>query len=43
MEHLTDIEIAQYNKLKNIKKIAKKLEIKENNIEIFGKNKAKNT
>jgi formate--tetrahydrofolate ligase len=41
MEHLSDIEIAQSKKLKNIKKIARKLGIPEDDLEQFGKYKAK--
>lgn len=41
MKHLSDIEIAQSKKLKNIKKIAKKLNIPEDDLEQFGKYKAK--
>jgi formate--tetrahydrofolate ligase len=38
---LTDIEIAQKAKIKNIKEIAKKLNIKENDLELYGNYKAK--
>jgi len=38
---LTDVEINKQAKLLNIKEIAKKLDIDENNIEMYGKNKAK--
>ncbi len=41
MEHLTDIEIAQSKELKHIKEIAAKLKIKEDDLEMFGKYKAK--
>ncbi|MEX1381837.1 formate--tetrahydrofolate ligase [Lutibacter sp.] len=41
MKHLTDIEIAQKNKIKHIKEIAAKLGIEEDDIEMFGKYKAK--
>ena len=41
MKHLSDIEIAQSKKLKNIKKIARKLAISEDDLEQFGKYKAK--
>ena len=41
MKHLTDIEIAQNNKIKHIKEIAAKLGIEEDDIEMFGKYKAK--
>lgn len=41
MKHLTDIEIAQQNKIKHIKEIATKLGIEEDGIEMFGKYKAK--
>lgn len=41
MEFLTDIEIAQNKKLLHIKKIAKKLNIDEDDLERFGKYKAK--
>ena len=38
---MTDIEIARKTKLENIDKIAKKLGIDEENLEIYGKYKAK--
>ena len=38
---MTDIEIAKQVKLKNIKEIAKKIDIKEDEIECYGKYKAK--
>ena len=38
---LTDIEIAQNAKIKNINEIAKDLEIDEDEIELYGKYKAK--
>jgi len=41
MEHLTDIEIAQSKELVHIKEIAKKLKIDEDDLEMFGKYKAK--
>jgi formate--tetrahydrofolate ligase len=41
MNHLTDIEIAQQKKLIHIKKIAAKLGIDEDDLEMFGKYKAK--
>ncbi|MCK5638540.1 MAG: formate--tetrahydrofolate ligase, partial [Flavobacteriaceae bacterium] len=41
MKYLTDIEIAQNTKLKHIKKIANKLNIDEDDLELFGKYKAK--
>ncbi len=41
MKHLTDIEIAQNNKIRHIKEIAAKLGIEEDEIEMFGKYKAK--
>jgi len=41
MKHLADIEIAQKNKIKHIKEIAAKLGIEEDDIEMFGKYKAK--
>ena len=41
MEYLTDIEIAQSKELKHIKVIAEKLKIKEDDLEMFGKYKAK--
>ena len=41
MKHLTDIEIAQSKKLVNIKKIARKLNIDEDDLELYGKYKAK--
>ncbi|WP_440882161.1 formate--tetrahydrofolate ligase [Tenacibaculum sp. C7A-26P2] len=39
--HLSDIEIAQLKKLKHIKHIAKKLNIDEDDLEMYGKYKAK--
>lgn len=41
MNHLSDIEIAQAKKLDHIKKIAEKLNVKEVDIEMYGKYKAK--
>ncbi|TYQ00487.1 formate-tetrahydrofolate ligase [Tenacibaculum adriaticum] len=41
MSHKSDIEIAQAKQLKHIKKIAKKLEVDEDDIEMYGKYKAK--
>ncbi|WP_196885266.1 formate--tetrahydrofolate ligase [Aureivirga sp. CE67] len=41
MEFLTDIEIAQQTELTHIKNIAEKLNIEEDNIEMYGKYKAK--
>ena len=41
MAFLTDIEIAQQTKLKHIKEIAKTAGIEEDNLEYYGKNKAK--
>ena len=41
MTHLTDIEIAQAKKLNHIKNIAKKLEVDEDSLEMYGKYKAK--
>ncbi|SNR82555.1 formate--tetrahydrofolate ligase [Lutibacter flavus] len=41
MKHLTDIEIAQNKKLVHINKIAAKLGIDEDDLELFGKYKAK--
>jgi len=41
MKHLTDIEIAQSTKLDHIKDIAKKISIDEDDIEMYGKYKAK--
>lgn len=38
---LTDIEIAESCKLHDIRKIAKKLKLKEENLELYGKYKAK--
>ena len=38
---MTDIEIARNTKLENIKEIAKKLDIDEENLEQYGKYKAK--
>ena len=41
MSHLSDIEIAQAKKLAHITKIAKKIGVKEDAIEMYGKYKAK--
>ena len=41
MKYLTDIEIAQQKKLKHIKKIARKINIDEDDLEMYGKYKAK--
>ena len=41
MKHLSDIEIAQHKELKHIKIIAEKLGVKEDDLEMFGKFKAK--
>ena len=41
MEHLTDIAIAQQSTLIHIKEIASKLKIKEDDMELYGKFKAK--
>lgn len=41
MAHLSDIEIAQAKKLQHITKIAKKLGVHEDDIEMYGKYKAK--
>ena len=41
MAHLTDIEIAQAKKIKHIKNIASKLKINEDDLEMYGKYKAK--
>ena len=41
MTHLSDIEIAQANDIAHIKTIAKKLNIDEDNLEMYGKYKAK--
>ncbi|WP_428741219.1 formate--tetrahydrofolate ligase [Tenacibaculum sp.] len=41
MAHLTDIEIAQAKELQHIKHIADKLHIKEDDLEMYGKYKAK--
>ena len=38
---LTDLEIAQNAKMKNITEIAKALDINEDNLECYGKYKAK--
>ncbi len=38
---MTDVEIARNTKLEKIEKIAKKLDIDEENIECYGKYKAK--
>jgi len=41
MAHLSDIEIAQANNINHIKNIAKKLNIEEDQLEMYGKYKAK--
>ncbi|WP_440122533.1 formate--tetrahydrofolate ligase [Tenacibaculum sp. Ill] len=41
MAHLTDIEIAQAKELQHIKHIASKLQVKEDDLEMYGKYKAK--
>jgi len=41
MSHLTDIEIAQANNITHIKNIAEKLNISEDDLELYGKYKAK--
>lgn len=41
MAHLSDIEIAQAKELQHITKIAKKLSIQEDDLELYGKYKAK--
>ncbi|NVJ89265.1 MAG: formate--tetrahydrofolate ligase [Flavobacteriaceae bacterium] len=41
MAHLSDIEIAQSKELKHIKEIAAKLSVKEDDLEMYGKYKAK--
>ena len=41
MAHLTDIEIAQAKNIKHIKNIASKLKINEDDLEMYGKYKAK--
>ena len=41
MTHLSDIKIAQAKELKHIKSIAKKLQVVEDDIEMYGKYKAK--
>ena len=41
MKHLSDIEIAQNKKLLHIKEIAAKLDIEEDDLEMYGKYKAK--
>jgi len=41
MAHLSDIEIAQAKKLEHIIQIAKKIGIKEDDLEMYGKYKAK--
>ena len=41
MAHLSDIEIAQANNITHIKNIAKKLHISEDDLELYGKYKAK--
>ncbi|MGB1042310.1 MAG: formate--tetrahydrofolate ligase [Tenacibaculum sp.] len=41
MAHLTDIEIAQEKELKHIKHIADKLKVQEDDLEMYGKYKAK--
>ena len=41
MQMKTDVEIAQEAKIEPIKKIAEKLQIDEDNLELYGKYKAK--
>ena len=41
MKFLSDIEIAQSKKLKHIREIAKKINIEEDDLELYGKFKAK--
>jgi formate--tetrahydrofolate ligase len=41
MEHLSDIAIAQAKKIRHIKEIAAKLKVKEDDLEMYGKYKAK--
>ncbi len=41
MKHLSDIEIAQHKKLIHIREIAAKLGIEEDDLEMYGKYKAK--
>ncbi|AZJ35002.1 formate--tetrahydrofolate ligase [Tenacibaculum singaporense] len=41
MAHLTDIEIAQAKELQHIKHIANKLQVREDDLEMYGKYKAK--
>ncbi len=41
MSHLSDIQIAQAKQLKHIKEIAKKLNVEEDDLEMYGKYKAK--
>ncbi len=41
MTHLSDIEIAQANDINHVKNIAKKINIKEDDLEMYGKYKAK--
>lgn len=41
MAHLTDIEIAQAKELQHIKHIASKLKVSEDDLEMYGKYKAK--
>jgi formate--tetrahydrofolate ligase len=41
MSHLTDIDIAQSSTLRHIREIAEKLNIKEDDLEMYGKYKAK--
>ena len=41
MKHLSDIEIAQVTTLQHIKQIAKKLKVDEDDLEMYGKYKAK--
>ena len=41
MSHLTDIEIAQASTLRHIREIAQKLNIEEDDLEMYGKHKAK--
>lgn len=41
LEHLSDIEIAQANKMQHIREIATKLNVQEDDLELYGKYKAK--
>ena len=41
MSHLSDIEIAQAKELQHVKNIAQKLNVKEDDLEMYGKYKAK--